>query len=188
MEVSIRRRRILIRDLDGISTGFIRPLGKKTFQMLQYRGDHLSEPATIAGLMATNTYTKTMRLLHRVEIGCGKKINEYTYAYRDPNEHKQLSKSVLLTAPISRKGTAGPDKFQDISYNMHGQIDSGSYIQDENLVRFKYHYQKLGKDYGALLRAEFILPHLSCMVSWCAPPRKNPERLDTWVSWIVFIH
>ncbi|KAF8850512.1 hypothetical protein BDZ45DRAFT_809093 [Acephala macrosclerotiorum] len=185
MEISTKRRRILIYDPGGVSTGFIRRLGNKTFQMLQYRGDHLSEPATIADLMATNTYMKTMCLLHRVETGRGKIINEYSYKYINSNKHKQLPKSAPPRTPISKKRTSGQDKFQDASYNMQGQIDSGLYIKDENLVRFKYHYPKGGKDRGALLRVEIILPYLSCMVSWCAPPRKNPERLDTWVTFVV---
>ncbi|KAE8441936.1 hypothetical protein EG329_004144 [Mollisiaceae sp. DMI_Dod_QoI] len=182
-EVSVKRRRISIRNLDGVSTGFIHPIDSKSFQMLQYRGDHISEPNTSVDLIATNTYTRAMTLIRRVEVEDGKTINDYVYEYRkpDPKAGKRLLNFDLLTTPITRKGIAGHNEFQDISYNPLGQMDSGSYLQDGNLVRFKYHYQKAAKYGSALLRAEFVLPHLSCTVSWCAPPRTNPERLDTWV-------
>jgi hypothetical protein len=60
-------------------------------------------------------------------------------------------------------------------------------MKDGNLIRFQYHYQKTAKFQGVLLRAEFVLPHMSCTVSWCAPPRRHPEKLDSWVCFIFII-
>jgi hypothetical protein len=127
-----------------------------------------------------------MSLLRRVELDHGSTINDYTYEYRTPDPgRKRLSKTDLLTCPITRKGIAGQNALQDVNYNSKGQIDSGSWIKDGNLIRFQFHYQKTGKFQAALLRAEFVLPHMSCTVSWCAAPRRRPEKLDSWVSFII---
>lgn len=181
MEVTIKKKRIVIRNIDGTSTGFIHPVDTETFRMLQYRGNHKSEPKTNANLIAINMYSNRLTLLRRVEMDKGNTINDYVYEYRlqDPKAPKRISKSDMLKAPISRTGVAGRNNLQDISYNSKGQIVSGSYIKDGNLIRFQYHYQKSA---GALLRAEFVLPHLSCTVAWCAPPRRKAEKLDSWVS------
>ena len=125
-----------------------------------------------------------MTLERRVEMSHGEIVTDYIYEYRNSGAaaQKRLSRTDLLTTPITRKGVAGKNALQSISYNSRGQIDSGSYLKDGNLVRFQYHYQKAPKHSGALLRAEFVLPHLSVQVSWCAPPRRKPEKLETWVS------
>ncbi|KAH8802484.1 glycosyl transferase [Xylogone sp. PMI_703] len=181
MEISIKRQRILIRNLDGIYTGFIHPRDEETFRMFQYKGDHRSEPTNNNDLRYINIYSKTMSLLRRVELDHGNTINDYTYEYPDNASTNTISRKRPPTMPIARRGIAGQDNFQDVSYNSRGQIDSGSYIKDGNMVRFKYHYQKADRYGAALLRAEFVLPHLSCTVSWCAPPRKRPERLESWI-------
>ena len=182
-EVSFKRRRITIRNLDGVYTAFIHPVDEGTFRLLQYRGDHHSEPENEEALCFINMYSKDMALLRRVELNHGSTINDYVYEYRTPDSgRKRLSKSDILTAPITRKGIAGENNLQAVNYNSEGQIDSGSWMKDGNLIRFQYHYQKSAKFQDVLLRAEFVLPHLSCTVSWCAPPRRHPEKLDSWAS------
>jgi hypothetical protein len=184
MQVTVKRRRVLIRNLDGVHTGFIHQDNTNSFKLLQYRGDHTTEPTTNKDLCAVNEYSDTMALQRRVEMSHGETVNDYIYEYRntDATAQKRLSRADLLTTPITRKGVAGKNALQSVSYNSKGQIDSGSYLKDGNLVRFQYHYQKAPKHSGALLRAEFVLPHLSCTVSWCANPRRKPEKLETWVS------
>jgi hypothetical protein len=49
------------------------------------------------------------------------------------------------------------------------------------LVRFKYHYRKNAKYDDELLRAEFVLPHMSANVSWCAPPVRHAEKMERWI-------
>lgn len=183
MAVSIKRRRILIRNLQGTSTGFIHPVDNSSFKLFQYKGDVKTEPTDKDQLIAINMYNNDMSLKCRVEMEKGKTVNEYVYEYKntDTKASRSFSKADMLKAPISRKGTAGHNLLQDVSYNFRGQIDSGSYLMHENLVRFKYHYQKSSKHPGALLRAEFVLPHMSCTVSWCAPPRRKAEKLDSWL-------
>lgn len=183
VQVTIKRRRVLIRNLDGVYTGFIHPIDKDSFKLIQYRGDHTIEPSTKMDSYAVNIYSTTMTLQRRVEISGGDTVNDYIYDYRDSDVAAQtrLSRTDLLNTPITRKAIAGKNALQSISYNSRGQIDSGSYFKDDNLIRFQYHYQKGPKHSGALLRAVFVLPHLSCTVSWCAPPRRKPEKLETWV-------
>jgi hypothetical protein len=187
MQVTIKRRRVLIRNLDGIHTGFIHPVDTNSFKLLQYKGDHASQPTTDKDLVATNMYSNTMALQRRLEMSGGNVFNDYLYDYHhaDADAPRRLSRNDLLATPITRKCIAGQNSMQSVSYNSKGQIDSGSYVKDGNLVRFQYHYQKAPRNSGALLRAEFVLPHLSCTVSWCAPPRRKPERLETWVSCLL---
>ncbi len=185
MEVSFKRHRVLIRNLDGAHTGFIHPVNTDTFRLLQYRGDHKTEPSDNKELLvAINMYSTKMTLLRRVELNNGNTVNDYEYEYRipDPVAPRRISKTDIFNSPIARKGVAGQNNLQAVNYNVRGQIDSGSYVKDGNLVRFQYHYQKEAKHNGALLRAEFVLPHMSCTVSWCAAPRRRPERLESWVS------
>jgi hypothetical protein len=187
VEVSFKRARVIIRNLDGIYTGFIHIVDQDTFKLQQYRGDHKSEPANNTNLCYVNMYSKNMALLRRIELNNGVTVNDYVYEYRkpDPKQPKRISKSDLLKSPITRKGVAGRDHLQDVNYNSKGQIESGSYLKDGNLVRFQYHYQRGAKYEGALIRAEFVLPHMSCTVSWCAAPLRRAENLDNWVCTIL---
>lgn len=175
---------MLIRNLEGVSTGFIHPIDAESFKLVQYRGHYDSEPATDDKLCSVNTYSKNMSLLHRVEMNRGKSVNTYVYKYQDLDQaaSRKISRIDLSTSPVTRQCISGRNIAQDVSYNAKGQIDSGSYVKDGNMVRFQYHYQKADKHGGALLRAEFVLQHLTCSVSWCAPPRKKPEKLGSWVS------
>jgi hypothetical protein len=131
-------------------------------------------------------YSTNMSLLRRIELSDGSTINDYVYDYRvpDASQPRRISKSDLLAAPITRKGIAGLHNLQNVNYNPKGQIDSGSYLKDGNLIRFQYHYQRGAKYNGALIRAEFVLPHMSCTVSWCAAPRRRPENPENWVRQI----
>jgi hypothetical protein len=184
IEVSFKRRRIVIRNLDGNFTAFVHAVDEGTFRLIQYRGDHQSEPESNDDISSINMYSYDMALLRRVEMNQGSTINDYVYEYShpDPRERKRLSRTDILACPITRKGIGGQHNLQAVNYNSKGQIDSGSWIKDGNLIRFQYHYQRAGKVQAALLRAEFVLPHMSCTVSWCAAPRYHAERLDTWVS------
>lgn len=185
--MSFKRHRITIRNLDGNYTGFIHLIDEDTFRLLQYRGDHELEPESNDDLCSINMYSHDLTILRRVEITNGSTINDYLYEHRhaNPHERKRLSKTDILACPLVRKGIAGQHNSQVVNYNSKGQIDSGSWIKDGNLIRFQYHYQKTGTVQAALLRAEFVLPHMSCTVSWCAAPRYHPERLHSWVSLVI---
>ncbi|KAH8674812.1 hypothetical protein BGZ60DRAFT_448441 [Tricladium varicosporioides] len=183
MEISVKRQRVSIRNFDGIHTGFLHPMNTDTIQLFQYKGKHKSEPPQPTQLVAINTYSPKLQLQRRVEMLEGKVVNDFVYEYglSDPSLPRRLSRSDMLPVPITRKATAGQNSSELVKYNSKGQIDSGSYLRDGNLVRFQYHYQRGSKYFSTLLRAEFVLPHLSCTVSWCARPRRRIEKLDTWI-------
>ncbi|CAK37869.1 uncharacterized protein An02g11410, partial [Aspergillus niger] len=42
-------------------------------------------------------------------------------------------------------------------------------------------YRKNPRFGDELLRAEFALSHITCTVSWCAPPLRHPEKIDRWI-------
>lgn len=68
MEVVIKRKRITVRNLDGIYTGFIHRVDEQSFKVLQYFGDHKIEPPNGNGLSSTNMYANNLALLRRVEL------------------------------------------------------------------------------------------------------------------------
>lgn len=185
--MSLKRSRVTVRNLDGNFTGFIHLVDGETFKLQQYEGDHKTEPANDAGLRFVNIYSNSMVLLHRIEYTNGSTVNDYIYEYQDPDPRrsKRLSRTDYISAPIIRKGLAGRDHLQDVCYNSKGQIDSGSHLKDGNLIRFRYHYQKNAKYEGSLIRAEFVLPHMNCTVSWCAAPRRRVENLENWASTLL---
>ena len=82
---------------------------------------------------------------------------------------------------MARICLSGSDEGAKVAYNNKGHIESGSYISHGNLVRFKYHYRKNAKYDDELLRAEFVLPHMSANVSWCAPPVRHAEKMERWI-------
>lgn len=124
-----------------------------------------------------------MALLRRKEIQGGKVVNTFEYEYWEPDAARvnRLSRTDMARSPLSRRCVGGQNQLQVVNYNRKGLIESGSYFKDGNLIRFQYHYRRDAKFKGELLRAEFVLPHMSCNVSWCAPPPRQPEKLDKWV-------
>lgn len=185
-EVSFKRKHISIQTLEGQYTAFVHSGDDGAFKLYQYRGEHNSEPQCNADLAYINCYSKEMVLLSRQDIQNGEVVSgaEYQYADRGETARKRIFRTASLQAsPITRKGTEGHDLYQLINYNGKGLIESGSYIKDGNLIRFHYNYRKSSKMNAELLRAEFVLPHMSCSVSWCTPPLRNPEKLEKWVSY-----
>ncbi len=77
VDISIKRRKVLIRNLDGVSTGFIHPIDSDTFKLVNYQGNDDTEPTTDENLSSVNTYSKSLSLLRRVEMERGKNINAF---------------------------------------------------------------------------------------------------------------
>jgi hypothetical protein len=185
-EVKFTRKNISIRTLDGNFTAFIHGGENGQIKLYQYEGEHSSEPQTKDKLKYINTYSASMSLMVREEFAKGEVVSAAEYDYydqADPAQRRLSRPRTLQQAPITRRGVAGRDEFQIISYDAKGLVESGSYIKDGNLVRFHYNYRKSGKLEGELLRAEFVLPHMSCSVSWCTPPPRNSDKLDKWTSY-----
>ncbi|KAL5344247.1 hypothetical protein ACLOAV_010817 [Pseudogymnoascus australis] len=175
-KVSFKGNSINIQTSDGQYTGFVHHNDDGSFNLRQYRGVHSSEPESWDKLSYINKYSEKISLLRREELRNGETINIAEYDYQNLTGSKRFSR------PIARRVIDGQDKFQLINYNRQGLVESGSYFKDGNFIRFRYHYRGMSKLDGEILRAEFVLPHLSCTVSWCAPRPRQSDPLDKWVS------
>ncbi|KAJ9650583.1 hypothetical protein H2201_009302, partial [Coniosporium apollinis] len=124
-----------------------------------------------------------MRLQSRVDFSHGQLTNGYSYEYPSA-KHKRQSKLMRIEnkrIPLSRRCVRGPDQSSEIIYNHKGHIESGSYVKDGNLVRFRYYYRKNARFEDELLRGDFVMDFMTVNVEWCAPPVRHPEKSERWV-------
>ncbi|KAF2666839.1 hypothetical protein BT63DRAFT_481309 [Microthyrium microscopicum] len=181
--ITLKSGRLTIHSSEKSMTAFIRSGAGKTFKLFFYSGIHDKEPQD-AKVLSVSSYSKDFRLTSREEFRDGISINEYVYEYpvrRVKHRDRKLSRVEMTRVPLSRVCVRGENQTATHQYNHKGFIESGSYIRHGNLVRFKYHYRKNAKYDDELLRAEFVLPHLSCNVSWAAPPVRHPEKPERWI-------
>jgi hypothetical protein len=181
--ITMKSGRLTIKSYDKTTTAFIRKGGNGTFKLFYYNGIHDVEPQD-GKIFAVSTYSRDFRLTSREDFQDGVSVNEYVYEYpakRKRNRDTKLSKVENTRIPLSRICVRGDNQSASFQYNHKGFIESGSYVRHGNLVRFKYHYRKNAKFDDELLRAEFVLPHLSCNVSWAAPPIRHPEKPERWI-------
>ncbi|PYH93800.1 glycosyl transferase [Aspergillus ellipticus CBS 707.79] len=182
MTISIKKSRFVIQSLDGTFTAFKHDETDGGFKVYYYSGQHKAEPEGTKSLGYVCVYSKEMLLMVRQEFKGGKVLNEYHYDYRAPVKKSfALSKSSQTRIPMGRRCVRGDNHLQSVQYNRKGLIEAGSYMKDGNLIRFKYHYRKNPRFGDELLRAEFALSHITCTVSWCAPPLRHPEKVDRWI-------
>ncbi|EDO01996.1 hypothetical protein SS1G_04472 [Sclerotinia sclerotiorum 1980 UF-70] len=205
--VSLKRQKIMIESTGGSSTAFVRVpdtasiaggqltgsavedtdavqeslLGSGICELRQYSGVLDQEPADGAKLERISIYSKDLLLLRREDYVKGARTNVYEYEYDAESIPKQKIMKSRPRYPISRRCVEGKNEFEQVSFNNQGLVQSGSYILDGNLVRFNCHYRQNSNFDDELLRAEFVLPHMFCMVSWAAPPTKHQDKLDTWI-------
>ncbi|QSZ30095.1 hypothetical protein DSL72_004615 [Monilinia vaccinii-corymbosi] len=205
--VSLKRQKIMIESTGGSSTAFVRVpdtasltgshitssvredtdavqeslLGSGMCELRQYSGALDQEPADGAKLERISLYSKDLLLLRREDYANGAKTNVYEYEYNQEGIPRQKASKKHRRYPISRRCVEGKNEYEEVSFNSHGLVQSGSYILDGNLVRFNCHYRQNSNFDDELLRAEFVLPHMFCMVSWAAPPVKHQDKLDTWI-------
>jgi glycosyltransferase involved in cell wall biosynthesis len=177
--ITMKKDRLIVRNLDGTSTAFIHR-DVDGFEMHIHSGAYSTEPTELKSLKYINIYSRDMFLRARKEFENGDLINEYHYEYRGKMK-KILSKETLTKIPISRRCVSGRNHLQTIQYNHKGLIESGSYIRDDNLIRFKYHYRKNARSGDELLRAEFVMNYMSCTASWCAPPHRHAHKFERWI-------
>jgi hypothetical protein len=176
-----KKNRLVIRSYGDTETAFIHTLDDGSFKLSFYQGALQQEPAW--GQIRVTRYDKDMRVTLRQEYKNAKVTNEFTYEYALKRQSRliKLSKMKATRIPASRSCIAGDDAGAKVQYNHKGHLESGSYISHGNLVRFKYHYRKNAKYDDELLRAEFVLPHMSANVSWCAPPVRHAEKMERWI-------
>jgi hypothetical protein len=181
--ITLKHDRLTIQSFENNVTAFIRKGAQGSFKLFYYSGIHDKEPQD-GEVIAVSSYSKHLRLTAREEFINGVSTNEYIYEYpsgKKKTSKSRLSKSESSRIPLSRVCVRGQNQTAVVQYNHKGFIESGSYVRHGNLVRFKYHYRKNAKYDDELLRAEFVLPHLSCNVSWAAPPIRHPEKPERWI-------
>ncbi|KAJ5798080.1 Glycosyl transferase [Penicillium pulvis] len=180
--IHIKKSRITIENLDGTFTAFKHASTDGILEVNQYVGDHNFEPLDSKALKCRSTYSDDMLLLSKQEFKDGILLNEYHFDHRVPSKMSvKPGKPAAVRIPLGRRCVRGDNNLQSVQYNREGLIESGSYIKDGTLVRFKYHYRKNPQSDDDLLRAEFVMPHTSCIVSWCAPPLHYAEKVDRWI-------
>ncbi|KAF3390281.1 hypothetical protein F1880_008989 [Penicillium rolfsii] len=184
MTIQIKKSRVIIQGLDGTFTAFRHQETDGGFKVYQYSGEHKTEPKDKEArtLKYISSYSSEMLLLIKQEFKDGKLLNEYHYDYQAPaKKGLKLSKSSNARMPLGRRCVQGENHLQSIQYNSKGLVDKGSYMKDGNLIRFQYHYRKNPRFGDELLRAEFSLSHITCNVSWCAPPRRHRDKEHRWI-------
>ena len=177
---TIKGRSVVIESLQGVSTAFIRNETDSGFKAYQYGGRLKQEPETKALLQRVYTYSKDLQLCQREDWNQQGLLNKYEYEYEHQGHSRRewLSKGRNNKIPSARRCTSGPKMLELLYYTRKGLVESGSYMKDGNMVRFKYHYSYANE----LLRAEYVLPHITCNVSWCASPPRRAEDVQRWVS------
>ncbi|KAF1955380.1 hypothetical protein CC80DRAFT_93164 [Byssothecium circinans] len=177
--VSQKKDRLIIRSYGETETAFVHRIGKGGFKLVFYNGILKQEPAW--GHTRVSEYNREMHLLSRKEYKNSNVTNEFVYDY-PAKRTSRLGKITKFQNPkLAQSRTCVAGEGAKVLYNYKGHIESGSYLQDGNLVRFKYHYRKNAKYDDELLRAEFVLPHMSVNVSWCAPPVRHAEKMERWI-------
>jgi len=182
----LKRQRISIESNTGSSTAFIHsPYGEAgTYKVYQYGGVLDREPGDKTKLQRISTYNRSKHLLGREDYLNGAKINTYKYDYASLAENPSrnvLSKNYAPHYPLLRKCIDGKNKGEEHIYNRQGLVERGSFILHGSLVRFSCHYRQGGNFEDELLRAEFVLPHMTCTVAWSAPPKNNLGKRDQWI-------
>lgn len=179
--ISQKKDRLVIRSYGEAETAFVHPLSEHGFKLVFYQGVIQQEPTW--GHTRVSEYNRNMRITNRKEYKNGNVINEFAYEYptRPLSRFGRITKFQNSRLPSGRTCFQGSEEGAKVQYNAKGHIESGSYMQHENLVRFKYHYRKNAKYDDELLRAEFVLPHMSVNVSWCAPPVRHAEKMERWI-------
>ncbi|PVH97644.1 glycosyltransferase family 4 protein [Periconia macrospinosa] len=179
--ISQKKDRLIIRSYGETETAFVHRLSNGRFKLVFYTGILKQEPTW--GHIRISEYDRDMQITSRKEYKNNNVVSEFAYEYPSKRAPKfgKIMKFQNVKLPISRTCVAGNDSGAKVQYNYKGHIESGSYIQDGNLVRFKYHYRKNAKYDDELLRAEFVLPHMSVNVSWCAPPVRHAEKMERWI-------
>jgi hypothetical protein len=176
-----KKNRLIIRSYGDTETAFIHPIESGGVKLIFYQGTMEQEPTW--GHTRITQYDVDMRIIMRQEYKNGTVINEFVYEYGAKQLRRRVTipKAQTSRLPMSRSCVSGTDAGAKVYYNHKGHIESGSYTTHGNLIRFKYHYRKNAKYDDELLRAEFVFPHMSVNVSWCAPPVRHAQKMERWI-------
>ena len=183
--ISLRRNKLVVQSSQHNVTGYVSKEPATGIFRLRIYGGHIqgSEPEGERGVQSICKYSREMRLQSREEYTNGEVSARYVYDYHSKKQarNSKVSRFEQRGIPLSRRCVAGKDQGSIVQYNHKGHIESGSYMLHGNIIRFKFHYRKNAKYGDELLRAEFVLPHISCNVNWSAPPVRHPEKMERWI-------
>ena len=183
--ISLRRNKLLVQSSQKTVTGYVSKEPQTGIYKLRVYDGIVqgSEPSDERGLQTVCKYSSGMRLQSREEYSKGEVNAKYVYDYHSKRQSRnnKVTKYDQKGIPLSRRCTAGKDQGAIVQYNHKGHIESGSYMLHGNIIRFKFNYRKNAKYGDELLRAEFVLPHISCNVNWSAPPVRHPEKMERWI-------
>ncbi|CBX97840.1 predicted protein [Plenodomus lingam JN3] len=176
-----KKNRLIIKGHGDTETAFVHSTESGQFKLVVFTGELRQEPQR--GHVRVLHYDEQLRIIQREEFKKGESGNIYAYDYPTKRSKRKakIAKVKNGRIPLSRTCVTGAEEGTKVFYNRKGHIESGSYISDGNLVRFKYRYRKNAKFDDELLRAEFVLPHMSANVSWCAPPVRHAEKMERWI-------
>lgn len=176
-----KKGRIVIRRHGNTETAFIRYTEKSSFELVFFRGDLKEMPEQ--GQIRISRYDDDMRMIWREEIQSGQITSTFVYEYTTKRRRGMMESSNNMDhrIPLSRTCLTANDVGAKVYYNSKGHIESGSYVRHGNLTRFRYCYRKNARYEDELLRAEFVLPHMSVNVRWCAPPTRHADEPDRWI-------
>lgn len=183
MTITHKRNRIVIQNASGVFTAFRRREASGGFKLYTYKGSHKIESnSDHSMLVGINTYSASKQLIAREEYANGESTNVFEYDYDLPMKRgRNVLAKRIRAMPHTRRCVHGLRDLENVSYNSHGLVERGSYMVGGNLMHYKLSYRKNAQFPDELLRAEFQMAHLSCSVSWSAPPHRHPEKLDRWI-------
>ncbi|KAJ5930600.1 Glycosyl transferase family 1 [Penicillium verhagenii] len=180
--IQVKKHRVVIHNAHGTFTAFQHEVSDGVFQVHQYEGDHKTEPIEPKVLRSIGVYSDEMLLLSKQQFKDGILLSEYHFDHRTPSKKSIKSRNAAaMRVPMRRRCVQGENNLQCVEYNSEGLIEAGSFMKDGILIKFKYYYRKNPQSGDDLLRAEYFMAQLSCVVSWCAPPRRHADKLDRWI-------
>ncbi|KAF2127910.1 glycosyltransferase family 4 protein [Dothidotthia symphoricarpi CBS 119687] len=176
-----KKNRLIIRRHETTETAFVRYTGNSSFDLVYFTGELQVMPDREHIRVAN--YDEDMRMTQCQEFQDGQITSAFAYEYIPQRVHGVMGSSNTMGSrmPVSRLCLRGSDVGATVHYNNKGRIESGSYVKEGNLTRFKYHYRTNARHEDELLRAEIVLSHMSVNVEWCAPPPRHAEKPDRWV-------
>ena len=160
VKTTLYRRRVVIRGLEGPSTGFFKTLPDETLELSLYDGDHKVETVVDKHPHAINTYTQDLRLLRREEFVKDGLANVFVY-HHDPQSTSKI--------PIRRECMKGTQNGWVERYDHRGHVVEGSFVSEGNPVNFQLTYRKHAKFADELLSGTFDLSHYRIEVWWSMP-------------------
>jgi glycosyltransferase involved in cell wall biosynthesis len=177
-----KRNRMVVQGQNTAQTVFKHKDPMGGYKSFHYDGVHKEEPLRHPHLLcAVANYTKDNELTSKEVYEHGAVSDRFEWVYNSPRPEARFMRRRKPRIPDRRRCIQGKSRGEILSYNDVGLVTTGAFIKEGEVTHFTFRYRKNGQYLDELLRAEYSMPAASCSVSWCVPPRRHPERLDTWI-------